>query len=190
MSTTVSEEKPKRRKSDYAVTGIYLYDNTVFEKIRRLKEAVRLNPSYSVAMLQLGRTYFEQRDYGSAMTWLSKIPETDKHAAEANFFLGLAAYYSGSIDRAASALRLVANRLPLTEVYNNLGVVEARRNKNTSIEYLQKATAADPMDPDYHFNLGYAQLRLGQYAADGFLEEIGAVVGRDDDRDQRQLDAR
>jgi len=135
------------------------------EKIRRLKEAVRLNPSYSVAMLQLGRTYFEQRDYGSAMTWLSKIPETDKHAAEANFFLGLAAYYSGSIDRAASALRLVANRLPLTEVYNNLGVVEARRNKNTSIEYLQKATAADPMDPDYHFNLAISLARAGDKTA-------------------------
>jgi glucose-1-phosphate thymidylyltransferase len=30
------EEKPKRPKSNYAVTGIYLYDSTVFEKIRTL----------------------------------------------------------------------------------------------------------------------------------------------------------
>jgi glucose-1-phosphate thymidylyltransferase len=35
------EEKPKRPKSNYAVTGIYLYDNTVFEKIRRLKPSGR-----------------------------------------------------------------------------------------------------------------------------------------------------
>ena len=35
------EEKPKRPKSNYAVVGIYLYDSTVFEKIRRLKPSGR-----------------------------------------------------------------------------------------------------------------------------------------------------
>ncbi|MFZ3200890.1 MAG: sugar phosphate nucleotidyltransferase, partial [Candidatus Acidiferrales bacterium] len=35
------EEKPKSPKSDYAVIGIYLYDATVFEKIRRLKPSGR-----------------------------------------------------------------------------------------------------------------------------------------------------
>ena len=35
------EEKPKRPKSNYAVIGIYLYDNSVFRKIRRLKPSGR-----------------------------------------------------------------------------------------------------------------------------------------------------
>jgi glucose-1-phosphate thymidylyltransferase len=30
------EEKPQRPKSDYAVTGIYMYDATVFDKIKTL----------------------------------------------------------------------------------------------------------------------------------------------------------
>ena len=30
------EEKPKKPKSNYAVTGIYMYDATVFDKIRTL----------------------------------------------------------------------------------------------------------------------------------------------------------
>lgn len=35
------EEKPKRPKSNYAVTGIYLYDNTVFDKTRNLQPSAR-----------------------------------------------------------------------------------------------------------------------------------------------------
>jgi len=35
------EEKPQAPKSDYAVIGIYFYDSSVFEKIRRLKPSGR-----------------------------------------------------------------------------------------------------------------------------------------------------
>ena len=107
----------------------------------------------------------------SSITWLSKVPQSDKHAMEANFFLGLAAYYSGSLDRAAEAFRAVADRMPLTEVYNNLGVVEGRRSKNAASDYFKKAVEADPTDPDYHFNLGVALYRAGDSTAAKQLEE-------------------
>ena len=35
------EEKPRAPKSNYAVIGVYLYDSTVFEKIRRLRPSGR-----------------------------------------------------------------------------------------------------------------------------------------------------
>lgn len=145
------------------VRGIVATDKA--EKIRRFKEAIRLNPNYSVAILQLGKTYFDQRDYASAMNWFSKMPMSDKHATEANFFLGLTAYYAGNFDRASEAFGFVAARLPLTEVYNNLGVVEARRRKTASVEYLQRAVQADPTDPDYHFNLALSLARVKDNAA-------------------------
>ena len=35
------EEKPKEPKSNYAVTGYYLYDNTVFNRIKKLNYSAR-----------------------------------------------------------------------------------------------------------------------------------------------------
>jgi glucose-1-phosphate thymidylyltransferase len=35
------EEKPRQPKSRYAVTGIYMYDNSVFDKIRKLRPSQR-----------------------------------------------------------------------------------------------------------------------------------------------------
>ena len=35
------EEKPRHPKSNYAVTGIYMFDETVFDKIRRLVPSKR-----------------------------------------------------------------------------------------------------------------------------------------------------
>ena len=37
-------------------------------KIKYLREAIRLSPDYTLAMLSLGRTYFDGRDYEQAAT--------------------------------------------------------------------------------------------------------------------------
>jgi glucose-1-phosphate thymidylyltransferase len=38
---TKIEEKPKNPQSEYAVTGLYMYDNTVFDKIKKLEPSGR-----------------------------------------------------------------------------------------------------------------------------------------------------
>jgi tetratricopeptide (TPR) repeat protein len=130
------------------------------ERIQRLKDAVRLNPDYSQAMLQLGKTYFSSKEYESAASWFTRVPQTDSRASEANFYLGLSAFYQGDYENAEKAFAFLESRLPLTEVNNNLGVVMGRRGKRSELEYLQKASDADPNDPDYHFNLAVAYARI------------------------------
>jgi Tfp pilus assembly protein PilF/TolB-like protein len=131
------------------------------EKIARFKEVARLDPANTPAMLQLGKSYFKARDYESAASWLARIPNTDANANEAQFYLGLAAFYAGHMEKADSAFHSLAARLPLTEVLNNLGVIAARRGQKNARDYFEKIVQADPNEPDYRFNLAVELYREG-----------------------------
>ncbi len=137
------------------------------ERVQRFRETLRLNPGYTPALLQLGKIYFADRQYELAASWFGKMPSADPLAREANFYLGLSAFYLADYARAENAFTFIAASLPLIEVYNNLGVVAGRRGKRAEIEYFQKAVEADPNDPDYHFNLAIALARAGDHTAAG-----------------------
>ncbi len=134
------------------------------EKIKYFRESIRLSPDYTPAIMQLARVYFDNREYEQAASYYSRVPHSDPAAGQANFYYGLATYYLADFARSEEAFSFVASRLPLTEVYNNLGIVAGRRGKRSEIEYLQRAVAADPNEPDYHFNLGVALYRAGDMA--------------------------
>ena len=135
------------------------------QKVRYLRAALKLNPNYTLAMMQLGKAYYDTHEYESAALWFSRVPKDDPAAGEANFLLGMSEFYRGSFDRAFSAFSFLSTRLPLTEVYNNMGVAEARRGRRTNaVEYFSKAVNADPSDADYHFNLGVALFKNGDSA--------------------------
>jgi len=144
------------------VRGLVVTDRV--EKIKRLKEAVRLNPQYTLAILHLGRTYFRDREYEQAATWLSKVPASDPVVGEAHFLLGLSNYYLGQMDKAETAFKVTEAKIPLTEVVNNVGVVLSRRNKPGAKEHFEKAVQSDPADPDYTFNYALALWRDGDTA--------------------------
>ena len=127
------------------------------DKIQHFREAVRLNPGYDQAWLRLGRTYFDDHQYDQAIAALSHVSTTARGAREANFYLGVSAYTIGDYSRAESSFRFVSLRLPLPEVYSNLGAVTNRLgNRKQALAYFQKALEADPNNADYHFNLAIA----------------------------------
>jgi Tfp pilus assembly protein PilF/TolB-like protein len=131
------------------------------DKIKYFKEAVRLEPTHALAMLQLGKSYYKARDYESAASWLARVPRSDANANEAQFYLGLATFYAGHMDKAESAFQTLASRLPLTEILNNLGVVAARRGEKSARNYFEKTVQTDPNEPDYRFNLAVTLFREG-----------------------------
>lgn len=133
------------------------------ERTKRLQLAVQEAPSYSAALLALGKTQYSQRDYDHAATTLSRVPPTDRHALEASFYTGLAHFNSGHYAEAEKAFVFVASRLPLPEVVNNQAVASSRQGHNATALF-ERAVAADPKDPDYHYNLAVSLYRHGDFA--------------------------
>lgn len=152
------------------------------QRIHYFHDAIKLNPNYTLAMLALGKTYFKSHEYESASSWFARIPKSATVSGEADFLLGMSEFYRGNFDKSYAAFNAIANRLPLTEVYNNIGVVEARRgHRAAAVEYFTKAVTADSNDSDYRFNLAVALYKNG--------DNTGALRQLKDELQQRPNDS-
>ena len=127
------------------------------ERLKRLEAAVAETPSYTAALLALGKEQYAASKFEAAAATLAKVPPTDRMALEANFYRGLARFNIARYAEAASAFAFVAASLPLPEVVNDEGVAASRQGKDAAALFVQ-VIAADPNDADYHFNLAVALL--------------------------------
>jgi len=150
-----------------------LTEGSADERIRHLREAVRLSPRFYPAWLALGKAYFANQNFEQAASTLGHLTKDDPNALEADFYRGLAFFYTGKYLEAEDAFAFDSTRLPLPEVVNNQGVAAARRGKDAGALF-QQAVIADPNDADYHFNLALALHRRGDIA--GAVREIDQAV--------------
>jgi TPR repeat protein len=133
------------------------------QKLRLFSAAARLEPTFSQACFQLGRLYDARRDWKSAAEWMARVSPADAGYREALFRLGSARYRRGEYPGAIEALAKLAGLIPLAEVFSNLGSAQLRAGDAAAVESFRKALESDPSDPDYHFNLGYAEWRRGEF---------------------------
>jgi len=97
------------------------------QRHRYFTQAARLDANYSQPCFELGRVFWEKKDYKVAGGWLERVARSDPHYLEAQFFLGLCRFANGDFKGAEQSFQLVAAAIPLNEVYNDLGVVQAQR---------------------------------------------------------------
>ena len=157
------------------------------ERLQRLKEAVNYAPDYASALLALGKEQYAEHDFAGAAATLGKVPTSSPLALEANFYLGLARFNSTNYAGAEQAFAFVAQHLPLPEVVNNEAVAQSRQGKD-AVALFQRASAADPSDEDYHYNLAISLFRQGDTAA-ALREADAALKLKPNDNEALQLQA-
>lgn len=142
--------------------------------------AARLDEHFSQPCFQLGKIFWEKKDYKIAAGWLERVTRPDPHYLEAQFFLGLCRYNTADFRGAERCFQTVADSVPLNEVYDNLGAAQSRLNESShALASFRKALEGDSGDPDYHFNLGYSLWRAKDF--DLAVESLRAVVERNPD---------
>jgi tetratricopeptide (TPR) repeat protein len=147
------------------------------QRHRFFTQAARLDEKYSQPCFQLGKVYWEKKDYKLAAGWFERVAPSDPHYLEAQFFLGLCRYFTSDFVGAEKSFEQVSAAMPLNEVFNDLGAAQDRRNNlAAAIASFQKAIEGDDRDPDYHFNLGYVLWRSGKYPA--AVDSLRAVLAR------------
>jgi Flp pilus assembly protein TadD/TolB-like protein len=129
-------------------------------------ESARLDPSDHRAAFALGRFYFDRKDYANSAHWLDNIEESDPNYNESLFLRAVDEFFLGREQVAEKDFETLLKVLPLDEVSNNLGVLEARRGRYAeALANLERAYQSDPSDADFCFNRGVALWYEKRYPA-------------------------
>ncbi len=158
------------------VRGLVATDNAA--RLHFFTEAERLDPTDHRATFALGRFYFEQKDYANSALWLGKIEPADPAYNESLFLHAVDEFFLGHESAAEEEFETLEKVLPLDEVLNNLGVMEARRGRyDEALANFERAYRSNPSDVDFCFNRGVALWHEGRYA--DAAESLQAAVRAD-----------
>jgi tetratricopeptide (TPR) repeat protein len=190
--TVGAEEDFKRRFPEVRldafenyIRGILATDDPT--RIQFFQESDRLDPADHRAAFALGQLYFGQKDYANSAKWLRKLGPDDPHYLESLFLFGVDEFFLGHYPSSKTAFERIGREVPLDEVANNVGVLEARAGRDAeALEDFERAFKSDPTDADFCFNRGVALWNLGRYdAAEKSLEEATRL--NDDDSEAHTL---
>ncbi len=176
---TFFKERPPVRIDAVELYIRGLLGGTPEQKQRLFTQAANLDVRFSQPAFQLGRIFFQRKDWKNSSHWLERVSRADSHYFESLFLLGLCRFYQGDMFEAIKQFQAVASELPLNEVYNNLGAAQSRKGLAGAGENLKKALDGDEADPDYWFNTGYWEWKTANYfsAADHFRAVLDRSPG-------------
>lgn len=125
-----------------------------------LDTALRADPTFDRARLAMWAVYEDEGEHARALGSVAAVPQSSTLWHRAHFLAGMSQLNLERYGEAFTTFKTLADERPTATLFNNLGVVQVRRGGSpttgTATYYFTKAAEADPTQPDYFFNLGYA----------------------------------
>lgn len=125
-----------------------------------LEQAAKAAPSDDRVRLALWQVHTDAGDHLRALDAAAAVAASSPRFRTARYLIALSQIDLKRYDDAFSTLKGLQSEAPSAEVLNALGVVQLRRGSTpqsgTAAYYFSQASQADPTDPDYFFNRGYA----------------------------------
>jgi Flp pilus assembly protein TadD/TolB-like protein len=154
-----------------------------------LKEFNKVKPydKYPQALLELGKTQCQSKQFAEAISSLSQILTGAPHEAEARFYLGVAYYETGDLNNAIAAFQKLLSLTSTAVAYTNLAAAELKLGRlANALPHFSMAVSIEDENPDYRFNYGYA-LWLYQDYENAIAQLRHAVRQRGGDGQARYL---
>ena len=137
------------------IRGLVAADDA--SRLHFFTESDRLDPSDHHAAFALGGFISTVRTMRIPPSGWRRIDESDANYNEALFLRAVDEFFLGHEHVAEKEFETLAKVLPLDEVSNNLGVLEARRGRyDEALENFERAYQSNPSDEDFCFNRGVA----------------------------------
>jgi tetratricopeptide (TPR) repeat protein len=137
-----------------------LLAETPVSRARFLEGALTRHSAYDRARLALWEVRAEEGDHDAALAAVAPVAADSPFARRARFLAALSRLELKQFEEASAALEALAAERRAGAVDNNLGIVRLRHgaapDKGRPTYYFDRAVKADPNDPDFLFNLGYA----------------------------------
>ena len=151
---------------DHGSPGVFenyvkgLVAETTAAQARFLQAALKLEPNFTPAQLALWHVYTAQGDHTRAAVAALAVRAGAGAYRTSRFLAALSQIRLRQYDEAFTTLKALLDQSPAAALFNNMGVVQTRRGATPqgghATYYFTKAAEAEPQDPDYAFNLGYA----------------------------------
>jgi Flp pilus assembly protein TadD len=124
-----------------------------------LTQAIKLAPTFQRARVALWDVYTDQSKHREALATVREVASTSRLARQATFLSSLSLISLGQLQEAFDTLSRLNASMPDSALFNNLGVIQLRRQVTSgarAVSFFNEAAKLDNNDSDLFFNLGYS----------------------------------